>query len=74
MTAWRPVRTLPDAHRGGGSAASLTLRAYRLLEEAIFTQSIARSSNDQTISSRPFKMPFPIARIRPSVRSSFPGS
>ncbi|SAK46689.1 GntR family transcriptional regulator [Caballeronia pedi] len=41
MTPPRPVRTLPDAHRGGGSTASLTLRAYRLLEEAIVTQQIA---------------------------------
>ncbi|SDR61128.1 GntR family transcriptional regulator [Paraburkholderia tuberum] len=44
MTARRPARTLPDAHRGGGSVASLTLRAYRLLEEAIVTQSIAPGS------------------------------
>jgi DNA-binding GntR family transcriptional regulator len=44
MTPRRPVRTLPEAHRGGGSAASLTLRAYRLLEEAIVTQQIAPGS------------------------------
>jgi DNA-binding GntR family transcriptional regulator len=44
MTTRRPVRTLPDAHRGGGPAASLTLRAYRLLEEAIVTQQIAPGS------------------------------
>jgi DNA-binding GntR family transcriptional regulator len=44
MTIRRPVRTLPDAHRGGGSAASLTLCAYRLLEEAIVTQQIAPGS------------------------------
>lgn len=45
MTTRRPVRTLPDAHRGGGSAASMTLRAYRLLEEAIVTQQIAPGSS-----------------------------
>jgi len=41
MMARRSVRTFPDAHRGGGSAASLALRAYRLLEEAIVAQVIA---------------------------------
>src|SRR5579863_5033503 len=44
MTTRRPARTHSDAHRGGGSAASLTLRAYRLLEEAIVTQQIGPGS------------------------------
>jgi len=41
MTARKPALRFSDANRGGGSTASLALRAYRLLEEAIVTQIIA---------------------------------